>query len=85
MAREYIKDIIDEQGTWYQPARLVQIYNLSRPTIWRLLKDMRGKAKYQGSFRDISYSCRLVRLQDFDEYLQERSQLVRKDECYAGQ
>ena len=83
MPQEYIKDVIDDMGTWYQPSRLVLIYNISRTTVWRLLKDMRGKAKYQNSFRDISYRCRLVRVQDFDQYLMERGQAVRKGEHQA--
>ncbi len=61
---------VDDYGEfWVQPKHLVKQYQMTRPTIWRLLKKMRALPQYKLSFLDLSPNLKLVRAKDFLEFL----------------
>lgn len=66
---------IYKQGVeeYKQPTALMKIYGISRTTVWRLLDEMRGIEKYQGSFLSITPKLKIVRLKDFQTFLEEKS------------
>lgn len=55
-----------------QPKHLVDRYDMSKTTIYRLLKNMKKVPKYRKSFLDLGYHLKLVKLTDFEKYLIER-------------
>lgn len=80
MGRTMKKIIIDELGAEYvQPAHLTEKLSVSRTTVWRLLNKMRAKPKYKNSFLNLTWHLKLVKLADFEKFLQEENnQYLRK-------
>lgn len=66
---------IDSHGVeWVQPSGIVKRYSLSRTTVYELLLEMRAHKAYKNSFRDLSHTLKLVKLSDWDRFLQEKSE-----------
>ena len=71
MKREIVTDNL---GTEYvQPVHLTEKFSVSRTTVWRLLKKMRAEPKYKHSFLNLTWHLKLVKLSDFEQFLQEES------------
>ena len=65
--------LVDEYDLkWLQPYQIGQIYSVSRRTVSRLLDEMRANPKYRNAFHTISQRMKLVRVRDFEMFLQER-------------
>lgn len=64
-----------KQGTeeYKQPTALMRIYGISRTTVWRLLNEMQAIPKYKKSFLSLSPKLKIVRLADFQAFLEEKS------------
>lgn len=74
MGHSMMRDHTDQHGVlWVQPARLVQLFSIGRTTVWRLTKEMQAIPKYRDSFLDLGYQLKLIKLADFEQFLQERS------------
>lgn len=70
---------VDDFGQqWMRPCHLIKKYGLSRPTIWRLLSEMKTVPKYKNSFLDLSEKLHLVRDKDFLEFLYSQNGLYLK-------
>ncbi len=61
-------------AVWVRSPDLQKRFSLCRTTIYMLLTEMRKVPKYCHSFLDLSYNLRLVKLADFEHFLQERSE-----------
>lgn len=73
MGRSLLQTKTDATGALYvQPKHLVDMYSMSRTTIWRLLKTMKQIPKYKKSFHDLGWQLKLVKLADFEKFLQEQ-------------
>lgn len=59
---------------WVRSPELQKRFSLCRTTVYTLLSEMRKMPKYCQSFLDLSYNLRLVKLADFEHFLQERSE-----------
>jgi hypothetical protein len=59
---------------YVQPHMIVKRYSLGRTTVWRLLKEMKAMPKYKKSFLDQGWQLKLVKLVDFEQFMQERNQ-----------
>lgn len=69
-----MKMMIDESGAiWSQPAGLVKRYGIGRTTTYTLLEEMKVIPKYGKSFLDLSHTLKLVKLEDWEAFLQEKS------------
>ena len=70
----------DADGALYVKAgQIGRLFGLGRTTVWRELNKMRTIPKYKGSFIDISYNLRLVKVADFEQFLKEKNnQYLRK-------
>ena len=70
----------DADGALYVKAgHLGKLFGLGRTTVWRELNKMRAVPKYKGSFIDISYGLRLVKVADFEQFLKDKNnQYLRK-------
>ena len=80
MGRTMKKIITDDLGVVYvQPVHLTEKFSISRTTVWRLLKKMRAEPKYKNSFLNLTWQLKLVKLIDFEKFLQEENnQYLRK-------
>ena len=65
----------DGLAEYKQPTALMKIYGISRTTVWRLLDEMRTIPKYQDSFLSLTDKLKIVRLDDFHQFLQEKSRM----------
>lgn len=57
---------IDQRYIQYK--NIGKAYDLSRMQVYRLIQRMKRTAKYKKSFVDISPKCKLVKLDDFDDF-----------------
>lgn len=74
MARNMEQTRTDESGILYvQPAHIVKQFSIGRTTVWRLLKKMRTIPKYKNSFLDLGWQLKLVKLNDFESFLQDQN------------
>lgn len=71
MKRETVTDSLG--AVYVQPVHLTEKFSISRTTVWRLLKKMRAKPKYKNSFLNLTWQLKLVKLTDFEQFLQEES------------
>lgn len=72
MGRSMLQTHTDELGALYvQPKHLTISYSMSRTTVYRLLKDMKKIPKYKKSFLDLGFHLKLVKLADFEKYIQD--------------
>ena len=71
MKRETVTDSLG--AVYVQPAHLTEKFSVSRTTVWRLLKKMRAEPKYKHSFLNLTWHLKLVKLSDFEQFLQEES------------
>ena len=71
MKRETVTDSLG--AVYVQPVHLTEKFSISRTTVWRLLKKMRSKPKYKNSFLNLTWQLKLVKLTDFEQFLQEES------------
>lgn len=71
MKRETVTDSLG--AVYVQPVHLTEKFSISRTTVWRLLKKMRAKPKYKNSFLSLTWQLKLVKLTDFEQFLQEES------------
>lgn len=75
MTKKKLKIYEDDTGAvWVRSPDLQKRFSLCRTTIYMLLTEMRKIPKYYHSFLDLSYTLRLVKLADFERFLQERSE-----------
>lgn len=58
---------------------LTELYSVNRVTIWRLLKKFIAVKKYQQSYIPITPRLKLVKLNDFDNFLHENHYSKLKD------
>lgn len=63
----------DVGAVWVRSPELQRRFSLSRTTIYTLLCEMRKIPKFCHSFLDLSHTLRLVKLADFETFIQERS------------
>lgn len=56
---------------YVQPKHLTEKFSLGRTTVYRYLREMKKVPKYRKSFLDLSYHKKIVKLADFEKYLQE--------------
>ena len=64
----------DTDGALYVKAgHLGELFDMGRTTVWRKLNEMRAVPKYKGSFIDISYGLRLVKIADCEQFLKEQN------------
>lgn len=61
-----------------RPKELMEKYGISRPTLWRLVQDMKTRPKFQNAFRKISQSRELINLRDFDNYMLLRTSEINR-------
>lgn len=61
-----------ERAEWVQPKHIVKMYSMGRTTVWRLLKKMKAVPKYEHSFRDVTFCLKLVKLADFEDFMQSQ-------------
>lgn len=59
-------------GKWLQPIGLAKQFGIGRTTVGRLINEMRALKKYQKSFIDVSYKCKLINVADFTDFMQCR-------------
>ncbi len=71
MAQLKIEDL--QKAEYVQPKHIMKIYSLGRTTVWKLLTQMRTIPKYKKSFRDLGYHLKLVKLEDFKRFLQDKN------------
>ena len=71
MKREIVTDNLGAE--YVQPVHLTEKFSVSRTTVWRLLKKMRAEPKYKHSFLNLTWHLKLVKLSDFEQFLQEES------------
>ena len=57
---------IDQRYIQYK--NIGKAYDLSRMQVYRLIQRMKRTAKYKKSFVDIGPKCKLVKLDDFDDF-----------------
>ena len=57
---------IDQRYIQYK--NIGKAYDLSRMQVYRLIQRMKCTAKYKKSFVDIGPKCKLVKLDDFDDF-----------------
>lgn len=73
MGRSLLQTKTDATGALYvQPKHIVDSFSISRTTVWRLLKTMKQIPKYKKSFLDLGWQLKLVKLSDFEKFLQEQ-------------
>lgn len=74
MGKSNVKIATDSTGAeWVQPAGLMKRFSLSRTTVYTLTQEMRKQAKYKRSFLDLSWTLKLVKLDDFCKFLFEKN------------
>lgn len=74
MSSKPLKVYEDDVGAvWVRSPELQRRFSLSRTTIYTLLCEMRKIPKFCHSFIDLSQTLRLVKLADFETFIQERS------------
>lgn len=62
-----------KDGLYVLPCRLAQMFGMGRTTIYTLTKEMRTYKKYRYSFKDLGHKLKLVKVEDFEQFLQEKS------------
>ena len=73
MGRSLLQTKTDATGALYvQPKHIADNFSLSSTTVWRLLKAMKQIPKYKKSFLDLGWQLKLVKLADFEKFLQEQ-------------
>ena len=73
MGRSLLQTKTDATGALYvQPKHIADSLSISRTTVWRLLKAMKQIPKYKKSFLDLGWQLKLVKLSDFEKFLQEQ-------------
>lgn len=63
---------MDDHGFWLQPKSLVKKFNLSRPTLYRLLAEMRTEPEFSSGIIDLSQTLHLVNLEAFMNFLRTK-------------
>ena len=72
MNRNQLHAYTDPIGVLYvQPKQIAKTFSISRATVHNLLTGMKKIPKYKKSFLDLSFHLKLVKLADFEKYLQE--------------
>lgn len=71
MKQNFSKTLSD--GVYVQPAKIAKLYGIGRTTVWRLLNEMKASSKYQYSFKDLGWKLKLVKLEDFEAFLNAKS------------
>lgn len=69
---------IKNNGVYVQQKHILKLYDFSRSTLWRLIKEMRLIPKYQKAFRDVSQQKKLVHLASFEEFIKYKHQKYMK-------
>lgn len=68
----------DDSVAYAKAGKLGEIFGIGRTTVWRKLKQMRTVPKYKDSFINLSSSLKLVKIDDFRQFLMEQSDLYLK-------
>lgn len=68
----------DDSGAYAKAGKLGKIFGIGRTTVWRKLKQMRTIPKYKDSFINLNPSLKLVKIDDFRQFLLEQSDLYLK-------
>lgn len=63
---------VDDYGFWLQPKSLVRKFNLSRPTLYRLLAEMRTEPEFCNGIIDLSQTLHLVNQEVFMNFLRAK-------------
>lgn len=63
---------IKNNDVYVQQKHILKLYDFSRPTLWRLVNEMRLIPKYQKAFRDISQQKKLIHLASFENFIKEK-------------
>lgn len=72
MSRTLLHAYTDPIGVLYvQPKQISKTFSISRTTVHSLLTKMKQVPKYKKSFLDLGFHLKLVKLADFEKYLQE--------------
>ena len=72
ITKRLIDTRIKNNDIYVQSNHIMQLYDISRTTIWRICSEMRLIPKYKNAFRDLSYNKKLVHLATFEKFLEEK-------------
>lgn len=65
-----MKDYLIKEGQEYaRPMQLMHKYNISRPTLWRLVQEMKKLPRYKGAFKRTSPRVELINIIKFDDFM----------------
>ena len=74
-----IRRVKDTERLYARPCQLVKMYDTSRTTIYRYLKEMRGMRRYQGSILDMGPKHKLVELKAWQDFLNRKNRAYLKE------
>lgn len=74
MNQNQLKMTIDDSGViWCMPSGIAKRFGIGRTTAYTLIKEFKAIPKYKKSYLDLSWQLKLIRLSDFETFLQEKS------------
>ena len=79
MGRKMLRYAVDDANVMYcQPSGLARRFSIGRTTVYNLLQKMRENPNYRNSFLDLNHQLKLVKLEDFERFLQEQNRMYLK-------